>query len=337
MAELRMLIDQLEQIKVDSAATVGAARSMADEQKGDETIGEQLLRRGKGSDVPIETVLAEYMKPFSEVQAGLGALQARRAVLFEQVRKQHELFVRARGAASSFEARQAYFRTLLHGAEEVGELHAGLTEGRNFYQTIRAALKECVERAMEISDTRKDERRRLIAATKFGSGQSTSSGAQATAAAATTAAATSAAAMAATASQRPQAAAAPAPPLYSSAMSQPYNPAMPYANAPSYPQQAYPQQPYPGQPYPQQAYPQQASASAFAQPAVAQPSYPQSTPRAPQQPAVAHAQPARAQPQAASTAPKKIACYQCRQHFGVPPGSAVVACPFCRCHNRVPQ
>ncbi|EOD17078.1 hypothetical protein EMIHUDRAFT_244504 [Emiliania huxleyi CCMP1516] len=38
----------------------------------------------------------------------------------------------------------------------------------------------------------------------------------------------------------------------------------------------------------------------------------------------------------ASPPPTTIMCYGCRNKFGVPPNTAIVACPFCKTHNRVP-
>jgi hypothetical protein len=31
-----------------------------------------------------------------------------------------------------------------------------------------------------------------------------------------------------------------------------------------------------------------------------------------------------------------MACYNCKQQFGVPPNAPIAACPFCKTHNRVP-
>uniref|UniRef100_A0A7S3WKL3 ALIX V-shaped domain-containing protein n=1 Tax=Emiliania huxleyi TaxID=2903 RepID=A0A7S3WKL3_EMIHU len=52
--------------------------------------------------------------------------------------------------------------------------------------------------------------------------------------------------------------------------------------------------------------------------------------------AVATPVPAYSSAAAAAPAPKTIMCYGCRNKFGVPPNTAIVACPFCKTHNRVP-
>ena len=101
---LRTLLESLDQIKVDSAATLGSARQMADEQRNEtERLGVALLGGGASSDV-----LTEAMGVFEGVQASLRALHARRETLLDEVGVQHDLLMRAQGAASNYTVRQEY-------------------------------------------------------------------------------------------------------------------------------------------------------------------------------------------------------------------------------------
>ena len=109
-------------------------------------------------------------------------------------------------------------------------------------------------------------------------------------------------------------------------------PAPAFVNAQPYPAAyAQAQQPYPAQPYGvarAQPYQQQQ------QPYGMQQSYGMQQPYAMQQPYVQPRPMAAAQP--AAPAASKIACHKCKKHFGVPPNTKIVACPFCQTHNRVP-
>ena len=232
--------------------------------------------------------------------------------------------------------RGRYFRTLLHGSEELIELHAGLTEGKSFYKAIITSLRSATEQATTISDQRKVERDSLLTASRFGGGRPG-------------APSPPPAMQPAPAQQRP-----PAPAYPGAGGAQPQ--ASPRhgvgGNAQAYAAAGYPggaagaqQQAY-AQPYAQPqggygGYQQQQ------QPAVARPmppgganyaqnyAQPYAQPHQQMRPQ-AVAQPMPQQQPAASQAPQKIACYGCRKHFGVPPNTAIVACPHCQMHNRVP-
>jgi chromosome segregation ATPase len=101
--ELHSLLEQLEQIKVDTAATISAARAAADAQKADVWVGEIALRRDP--KISAEAALAPLREPFEQVRASLADLTARRSSLFQRVEAAHVQFEAARGAASSYVSR----------------------------------------------------------------------------------------------------------------------------------------------------------------------------------------------------------------------------------------
>ena len=89
--------------------------------QADESLGEEVLAKPEG--MTAAEVLSPHKAKFDDVASGLRALQARRATLMTSVRTQHDLFERAKAAASSFELRQAYFTRLDHGVTAMADLH----------------------------------------------------------------------------------------------------------------------------------------------------------------------------------------------------------------------
>jgi hypothetical protein len=307
VGELRSLIQQLEQLKIDSSATLGAAKAQADAQERDLSLCERVLDRAEGESR--HQLLDECMQPLNEVRRSLFAINHRRAGLLRHVETEHKKFREASVAEASYPERVTYFERLNKGAEQLRYLHDGFTEGLGFYQKVLQDFERFRSDALKISDARKLERKMII---------------------------------------RPV---PPTPPTPQQA--QPYGA----------PQQAYtaPQrvQPYGGvqqaQPYgaPQQAQPYGAPQQAYTAPQRAQPygGVQQAQPYgAPQQAQLGapqraqpygggqHAQPygAPQQAQQPTRPPPKMACYQCKQQFGVPPNVSIAACPFCKTHNRVP-
>ena len=271
---LRKLIEDLDQIKVDSAAQMVVLREKAEYQQKDASLGEELVQAVKGgggsrerSIDAVDEVLKRRMSEFEIIDADLGALHNRSLTLISQVDVQKKLFDKATAKAKSYGARQEYFKKLLHGAEELVELHAGLKEGCNFYGKILNQLRRAMQEASQISDQRREERDRLLAASRFGQNNNNNSGGW-------------------------------------------------WGGGGSTSQPA-PQQPMPraqpAQPMPR-AQPVQAQPMPRAQPVQAQP-MPRAQPTGP---------------------PQKIACCYCGKHFGIPPNTAIVACPHCKGHNRVP-
>lgn len=192
--------------------------------------------------------------------------------------------------------------------------HRGLTEGLGFYTKVRETFLAINRDAVRIADERQSERERLVKAASFGA---------------------------------PAVAPVPPPPPPSHSAPPPH-PSAPQTAVPmpaSHSQPAYAQQyaPQQAQPY-QPAHAQPYAARPYAQPqqAYAQPQQPHNpytqqpyNPYQQQQPArppQAYAQPA----QPARAAPSRMMCYQCKKQFGVPPNTAIAACPFCQTHNRVP-
>ena len=132
---LRKLIEDLDQIKVDSAAQMVVLREKAEYQQKDASLGEELVQAVKGgggsrerSIDAVDEVLKRRMSEFEIIDADLGALHNRSSKLIKEVDVQKKLFEKATAKAKSYGARQEYFKKLLHGAEELVELHAGLKE-----------------------------------------------------------------------------------------------------------------------------------------------------------------------------------------------------------------
>ena len=270
---LRKLIEDLDQIKVDSAAQMVVLREKAEYQQKDASLGEELVQAVKGgggsrerSIDAVDEVLKRRMSEFEIIDADLGALHNRSSKLIKEVDVQKKLFEKATAKAKSYGARQEYFKKLLHGAEELVELHAGLKEGCNFYGKILNQLRRAMQEASQISDQRREERDRLLAASRFGQNNNNNSGGWWGGGGSTS-------------------------------------------------------QPAPQQPMPMRSLRSRCRVRTLQ----AQP-----MPRA--QPVQAQPMP-RAQP---TGPPQKIACCYCGKHFGIPPNTAIVACPHCKGHNRVP-
>ena len=321
---LRDLIEQLEQIKIDCAAMLGAARESADSQRSEmlSVIEQRVLVEG----AQVETVFATLLEPFEQLRSSLDDVLQRRARLLDSIAVEHTRFTDAKGAASAYPAREDFFRRLLNGADEMVALHAGFTEGIGFYTTTCKQLEQHNKDALHISDLREQDRKRLASPPAAPTTSAPPASSSATAA--------------------PHVTPSPYP-------SQPYNPAQPYNAAQPYtPVQPY-AQPSPA-PYPQSANNRPPPYSAATQaPRPAHPSVVQAyaTPHQPPMATVTAvgghsalptvssrpvAPPSARPASSAAPAPGKIACFQCRRHFGVPPGTKVVACPFCQSHNRVP-
>jgi len=277
---------------------------MADDQRQESAIGEALLAGD-------QTALSSRMEVFESVRNSLGALRNRRDKLLTQVSHQHDELVKAQGAADSYGARQEYFRTLLHGAEELTELHAGLSEGKAFYLAIVGSLRAAAEQATTISDQRNVERDHALAAANFG--------------------------RTAPSSPPSQRQSGGAPPPYDQARSmgtQGSSGALSSGAYDGYPGSSYyAQQSVAAEPNWPGEQPGQASSVPRA---VARPVEPQWGGSYGGQTATARAVPVTSPPPAAAPTPAKIACYGCRRQFGVPDNTAIVACPFCGSHNRVP-
>jgi hypothetical protein len=306
---LRKLLDDLDGLKADGAASLAAAHQAEQRQRGEAVqLGEGLLVHHLAGT--LEEAMAELLASsgLEQLERDAKERSARRAELLRRLAEQARVFETARSDAHSYEARQAYLAKLrcatarppahppaccsclprprasspVHpclptrsrGAEEALELQSGLKEGAAFYESVLHELTAVAEQASRISDRRERERaafKRAVAAR----------------------------------------AAAPPPPPPPSATTG--------------------------------GRAQVAAATAFMAPSYpgAAPSYPTATPYAPQyHPAQAQPQPQpvvglRQQPQPQS-APPKIGCCNCRRVFAVPAGSKIVACPYCGTHNRVP-
>jgi len=293
VGELRSLIQQLEQLKIDSSATLGAAKAQADAQERDLSLCERVLDCAEGESR--HQLLDECMQPLNEVRRSLFAINNRRAGLLCHVETEHKKFREASVAEASYPERVTYFERLNKGAEQLRYLHEGFTEGLGFYQKVVQQFEGFRSEAQQISDARKVERIQII---------------------------------------RPVAPPPPPTQVVPQRATPCPAPTQPY----SAPQQA---QPYGA---PQQAYtaPQQAQpyggvqhAQPYGAPQQAQHGAPQ---RAQPYGGVQHAQPYGAPQQAQQPArpTPKMACYNCKQQFGVPPNAPIAACPFCKTHNRVP-
>ena len=159
---LRKLIEDLYQIKDDSTAQMDVLREKAEYQQKDASLGEELVQAVKGgggsrerSIDAVDEVLKRRMSEFEIIDADLGALHNRSSKLIKEVDVQKKLFEKATAKAKSYGARQEYFKKLLHGAEELVELHAGLKEGCNFYAKILNQLRRAMQEASQISDQRR--------------------------------------------------------------------------------------------------------------------------------------------------------------------------------------
>ena len=82
---LRRLLDQLEALATDSAASIAAARAMLQQTENDPAVGEELLNRAEG--VTVEAALQAKMAPFEGVRSGLAEQQGRRRQLLAEVRR----------------------------------------------------------------------------------------------------------------------------------------------------------------------------------------------------------------------------------------------------------
>jgi len=345
VGELRSLIQQLEQLKIDSSATLGAAKAQADAQERDLSLCERVLDCAEGESR--HQLLDECMQPLNEVRRSLFAINHRRAGLLCHVETEHKKFREASVAEASYPERVTYFERLNKGAEQLRYLHEGFTEGLGFYQKVVQQFEGFRSEAQQISDARKVERIQIIRPVAPPPPPTQVVPQRATPCPAPT--------QPYSAPQQAQPYGAPQQAYTAPQQAQPYGGvqhAQPYG-APQQAQHGAPQRatPYGGvqhaQPYgaPQQAQhgaPQRAQpyggvqhAQPYGAPQQAQHGAPQ---RAQPYGGVQHAQPYGAPQQAQQPArpTPKMACYNCKQQFGVPPNAPIAACPFCKTHNRVP-
>jgi len=296
------LLSSVTAIKEEAAAEIAAGAALQEEQQTSGELGELLL--GLLPESSPETFLeGKLLNALGPLEQSYAERQQRRRLLLEQIGTQHALFVAAQRDASSFAERKAYLAMLSNGAEEAVALHAGLKEGLEFYQKIITRLRSKGSDAASIAEEREAERSALIRA------------------------------------KQSRAAPPPPPPLPSAgnALQQARTAWSNSHPRPSAPPQAHPS-PYPG------AMPPAQPAVPTAVPYYAQRPVVQPTPytHAHSQPAARPAPHAPAPPMPATMparaqAPSQIMCHACRRKFGVPPGTAIVACPFCGAHNRVPS
>ena len=104
---LRKLLDDLDGLKADGAASLAAAHAAEQQQRGAAVrLGEGLLLRQLAGT--LEQAMAELLAPLEAMERDAAEREVRRAELLQRLATQARVFETARSDASSFEARQAY-------------------------------------------------------------------------------------------------------------------------------------------------------------------------------------------------------------------------------------
>jgi hypothetical protein len=108
---LRKLLDDLDGLKADGAASLAAAHAAEQQQRGSAVrLGEGLLLRQLAGT--LEEAMAELLAPLEAMERDAAERDVRRAELLHRLAEQARVFETARSDASSFEARQAYLAKL---------------------------------------------------------------------------------------------------------------------------------------------------------------------------------------------------------------------------------
>jgi hypothetical protein len=113
-------------------------------------------------DVPAEQAIAEALAPVQGVRAQVAASISRQGPIVAQILAENERFQAARQADRVTLERDALIQQLETGIVRCHEIHAQLTEGKSFYNTISKRLQQLQQLVEDQSYTQEVQRRDFL-------------------------------------------------------------------------------------------------------------------------------------------------------------------------------
>ena len=161
---LRTLLESLEGMKGDAAATLAAAQAQRADEEATGSLAAALVNRpdGVSADAHAAATLASAMGVYAAVESSMAEAHARREALLDEVATQQQLFMAAQSEAGNYAARKEYLGQLENGAAEALAVKSGLEQGENFYTGILRRIEQQLVDVAQVNEAREGERKGAV-------------------------------------------------------------------------------------------------------------------------------------------------------------------------------
>ena len=161
---LRTLLESLEGMKGDAAATLAAAQAQRADEEATGSLAAALVNRpdGVSADAHAAATLASAMGVYTAVESSMAEAHARREALLDEVATQQQLFMAAQSEAGNYAARKEYLGQLENGAAEALAVKSGLEQGENFYTGILRRIEQQLVDVAQVNEAREGERKGAV-------------------------------------------------------------------------------------------------------------------------------------------------------------------------------